>query len=149
MSEYLVAKLSELLGKNEYLFVYDVIEFLGWVNIALVIIAGLLFMLRRMNKLIYTNKNATLKKIVKFLSRIHPYIGITLLITAYIHGELALGTIFKVHTGSLAWTIIFIMMLIALIGKRFRIKYWLKLHRTLAILLMFSVLLHLFARNIL
>lgn len=149
MSEYLVSKLSELLGENEYLFVDDVISFLGFLNVVLAVVAVLLFLLRRLNKYGFANKNAFLKKIVKPLSKIHPYIGIALLISAYLHGDLALGTIFKLHTGPLAWWILLLMMLLGTLGKKYRVKNWRKMHQTLAILFVVSVFVHLFARNIL
>lgn len=149
MSEFLVSKLSELLGKNEYLFVYDVIEFLGWLNIVLALIAGALFTLRRINRRFYGNQQPFLKKLNKPLSKIHPYIGFLLIISAYIHGDLALGTMFRIHTGPLAWWIVVLMMLVALIGKKYRIKQWLRAHRTLAVVFLVSIGLHLFARNIL
>ena len=148
MFEPIITKISDIFGLNEYVFLYQVIGFLGWLNVVLVVIAGSLFGLRRLNKYGYGNKNATLKKIVKPLSKIHPYIGSALLISAFIHGDLALGTVFKLHTGPLAGWILLLMMLVALIGKKFRVKHWLKIHRVLAVLFVCAILLHLFARNI-
>ena len=148
MFEPIIAKISDIFGLNEYVFLYQVFGFLGWLNVVLVVIAGSLFGLRRLNKYVYGNKNTTLKKIVKPLSKIHPYIGSVLLISAFIHGDLALGTVFKLHTGSLAGWILLLMMLVALIGKKFRVKNWLKIHRILAVLFVCAILLHLFARNI-
>jgi hypothetical protein len=148
MSEYLVSKLSELLGKNEYFFTQDVIKFLGWFNILLVLIALSQFLLRRVNKYAYGNKNVTIKTLLKPITKIHPYVGVLLLISAYVHGELALGSLFRMHTGPLAWWIVVVMMLVALIGKKYRIKPWLKVHRSLAVLFIVAVLLHLFVRNL-
>jgi predicted ferric reductase len=148
MFEPIIAKISDIFGLNEYVFLYQVFGFLGWLNVVLVVIAGSLFGLRRLNKYVYGNKNTTLKKIVKPLSKIHPYIGSVLLISAFIHGDLALGTVFKLHTGPLAGWILLLMMLVALIGKKFRVKNWLKIHRILAVLFVCAILLHLFARNI-
>jgi hypothetical protein len=149
MSEYLVTKISEWFGLNEYMFLYQVISFLGYLNIVLIVLAGSLFGLRRVNRYVFSNKNTMLKKIVKPLSKLHPIIGVTLLISAYIHGELALGSVFRTHTGSLAWWVLLLMMLVALIGKNFRSTQWLKIHRVLAVLMVISVLLHLFVRNLL
>ena len=147
MSEYLVSKLSELLGKNEYFFTEDVIKFLGWFNLLLVLIALSQFLLRRVNKYAYGNKNVTIKKLLKPIIKIHPYVGALLLISAYVHGDLALS-IFRIHTGPLAWWIVVVMMLVALIGKKYRIKQWLRVHRSLAGLFIVAVLLHLFVRNL-
>ena len=149
MIESLVTKIGVLLGFNEHLFVYQVVEFLGNLNTVLVILAVSLFLLRRVNKHQFQNKNATIKKIVKPLSKIHPVIGILLLLSAFLHGSLALGTIFKIHTGPLAWWVLLLMMLVAMIGKKFKIKNWLTVHRVLAVLMVVSVLLHLSVRNLL
>ena len=149
MSEFLISKLSELLGTNEYFFTEQVIEFLGGLNIVLAVIAIALFTLRRINKHVYANQQPFLKKLNKLLSKIHPYIGFLLIILAYIHGDLALGSMFRIHTGPLAWWILVLMMFVALIGKKYRIKKWLTVHRTLAALFIVSIVLHLFARNIL
>ena len=116
MFEPIIVKISDIFGLNEYVFVYQVVGFLGWLNVVLVVTAGSLFGLRRLNKYVYGNKNTTLKKIVKPLSKIHPYVGSALLISALIHGDLALGTVFKLHTGPLAGWILLLMMLVALIG---------------------------------
>ncbi len=149
MSEFLVSKLSEFFGQNEYLFVYDVISFLGWLNVVLVLIAVSLFTFRRINRYIFANQQPFLKKLNKPLSKIHPYIGFLLIISAYIHGDLALGSMFRIHTGPVAWWILIVMMLVALVGKKYRIKQWLTVHRTLAALFIVFIVLHLFARNIL
>ena len=148
MSEYLVSQLSQLLGKNEYLFVYEVIEFLGWLNILLALIALSLFLLRRLNRYLLNNKNQFIKKLQKPLSKIHPFIGIALLILAYFHGDLALGTLFKIHTGPLAWFILLAMLLLGTLGKKYRVKNWLKIHRVLAAFFVLSIFLHLFFRNL-
>ncbi len=145
MSEYLVSMLSRLLGQNEYLFVSNVISFLGGVNMILALIAGALFTLRRAQRHLFANKNAFLKTLLKPLSKIHPSIGIALLFTAYVHGDLALGTLFKVHTGPLIWWILLVMMIVALAGKQFRIKSWIQIHRILAGVFAFSIILHLLA----
>jgi predicted ferric reductase len=149
MGDFLVAQLSKLLGTDEFTLMYQLIEVLGIVNIVLTVLAALLFSLRRINKYAFSNKNAALKKIVKPLSKAHPIIGFLLLISAYLHGDLALGSMFRVHTGPLTWWVLLVMMLVAMIGRRFKIKNWIKIHRVLAIIMALSVLLHLFARNIL
>lgn len=145
MSELFVSLLSRLLGVNEYLFVYDVISFLGGVNVLFAMVAGSLFILRRVNRRVLANENAFIKKLLKSLSKVHPYIGGILLVTAYVHGDLALGTLFKIHTGPLIWWLLFAMMFVALAGKKYRVKPWLKVHRILAACVAFSIILHLTA----
>ncbi len=149
MSEYFVSKLGQFVGANEYLFVSDVISFLGWLNVTLLLLAGALFTLRRINRYGFHNRNGFIRKIVKLLRTLHPYIGVLLLLSAYIHGDLALGTIFTIHTGSLVLLIVVVMMLVATAGRKYRMKLWMKIHRTLALALFVAGFLHLFARNLL
>jgi len=130
------------------LYEYQIIGWLGRLNIILTLIAALLFTFRRVNKRLFNSKNTTIKKVIKFLSKMHPFTGIILVITALIHGYMALDTIFKVHTGPIAWFIIFLMMLVALFGKKYKIKNWLKFHKGLAVLFLIAILFHIFARNI-
>ena len=150
MDEFLISKFVDPYTSEWYML----IEVLGITNIVLVVLALSLFTLRRINKHVFSNKNVAIKNIVKPLSKIHPIVGILLLISAYIHGDLAfdgdwlLGSIFRVHTGPLAWWVVLVMMLVATIGKRFRVKNWIKAHRILAIVMIVSVGLHLFVRNL-
>jgi len=150
MAEWLISKFVDPYTSEWYML----IRVLGITNIVLVLLALSLFILRRINKHVFSNKNATIKKIVKPLSKIHPIIGILLLISAYTHGDVAfdgdwlLGSIFRVHTGPLAWWIVLVMLLVATIGKKFKVKNWLKVHRTLAVVIIVSVVLHLYVRNL-
>ena len=65
MFEPIIAKISDIFGLNEYVFLYQVIGFLGWLNVVLVVTAGSLFGLRRLNKYAYGNKNTTLNSIIR------------------------------------------------------------------------------------
>jgi len=149
MGEYLVSILSKLLGTNDYLLTNDTIEFLGGLNILLAIIALSLFLLRRLNRHLLKNKNPFIKQVQKPLSKAHPFIGVAMLFFAYLHGDLALGTLFRIHTGPLVWFVLFVMMLVGTLGKKYRLKNWLKIHRSLAAVLVLSIFLHLYLRNIL
>ncbi len=123
------------------------IRILGWFNIALVGVSFLPFLLRRFRKYVLKKPNKHLNAILKFLSKIHPFIGITLLITSFLHGYLALGTI-KLHTGYVAWFLVLVMFSIRVWGKVSKSRYWMSLHRAVAMLLLLALLLHIFARSI-
>lgn len=133
----------------DFLVLYAIARWFGRLNIILALVAAALFACRRINKHVFANKNATLKKVIPWLSKMHPYIGISLVISAFIHGEAALGTIFRVHTGPMAWGIVGLMMVVALVGKKYQIKHWLQVHRSLAILLIIAILVHRVALNLL
>ena len=123
------------------------IRALGWFNIALIGVSFLPFILRRFRKHVLKKPNKQLNAILKFLSKIHPFIGMALLITSFIHGYLAVGLI-RLHTGYVAWFLIVVMFAIRVWGKVSKSRYWLSLHRAVAMLLLLALLLHIFARNI-
>ncbi len=146
MSEYLFI---DVFGFDEYLFIPRLVSWLGVFNVLLVCVAGLLFLVRRVNRYAFSNQNAALKNTIKPLQKIHPYVGGILLVAAYIHGDLTfVNHVFQVHTGPLIWWILLVMMLLGTLGKKIRVKKWLTFHRGLAVLMIASVLLHLFARNL-
>ena len=74
MAEWLISKIVDPYTSEWYM----IIKVLGITNIVLVLLALSLFTLRRINKHVFSNKNATIKKIVKPLSKIHPNIGMML-----------------------------------------------------------------------
>jgi predicted ferric reductase len=87
---------------------------------------------------------------MKPLSKIHPVVGVTLVATALAHGWLALGTLFALHTGPLLMLLLIAMMLVATLGKQYKMKNWIKIHRTLDLLLVLTIIVHiLMAKNIL
>jgi hypothetical protein len=148
MGDFLVAQLSKLVGIDEFTLTYRLIAWLGTLNIILTLLAASLFALRRLNKSVFGNKNALLKRIVKPLSKLHPIIGMLLLISAYLHGELALGSVFRIHTGALAWFLLVAMLVVVAIGKRVKLKNWIVAHRALAVMMAAAVVVHLYARNL-
>ena len=74
MAEWLISKIVDPYTSEWYM----IIKVLGITNIVLVLLALSLFTLRRINKHVFSNKNAAIKKIVKPLSKIHPNIGMML-----------------------------------------------------------------------
>ncbi len=123
------------------------VDFLGWFNVVLIAVALSMVVLRRTNRYFYKNKNATLRKLSTYTSKLHPYIGMLVILTGFIHGTMALGT-FRIHTGWITWVIICIMAVIAVVGKQLKVQNWVQFHRSLGILLILSIFLHIFYRNI-
>ncbi|MDF2616725.1 MAG: hypothetical protein K0Q47_1380, partial [Sedimentibacter sp.] len=52
-----------------------------------------------------------LKKTVTYLAKAHKYFGFVLLITAFVHGYMALGTI-RLHTGVILWVWVLIQVIL-------------------------------------
>ena len=150
MGNYLVSLMSKMTGLNAYSLTEGMIGFFGWLNVLLAMIAVSVFTLRRVNKRFYANKHALIKNLLKPLAKFHPYVGGALLFFGYLHGDLALPrSVFRAHTGPLIWWILLAMLLVATLGKTYKLKHWLVIHRALAGTCVVAIFLHLFFRNLL
>lgn len=121
---------------------------LAWINFALLILASLLFLSRRLFKKLSNKKSPLglfLRRIMPLLKAVHPLLGLSFIVIGFIHGYLALGGI-MFHSGLLVWLTALLMGLIAGVGKTVKPlqKHWLKLHRPLALLLWGLFLFHYF-----
>jgi len=141
--------LAGLFTIDEYTLSFMITRWAGRLNLLLMLVALSPFFFRRINKYFYHHKNPAIRKLLKPLSKRHPIVGITLLFSAFIHGHFALGSVFRWHTGPLAFWILFLMMLLVLFGGKYKLKGWLTIHKSLAIGFILSAGLHLLARNIL
>lgn len=119
---------------------------LGFINALLLTLLLSPFLLRRINKLIYQNKNKALKKSAASLSKMHMYFAYILLATAFTHGYMALGTI-RLHSGYLLWLLVFIQVIWGNIFKKIKKPYMLKIHRTVGLSSLLLLLFHLLQVN--
>lgn len=115
---------------------------LSVINILLLIDLLLYPMLLSYNKKYARGKNKKLNQFIKFGRKIHPYIGLLLIITGSIHGFLKLGGQFIFHTGSLLLILLILNGLLGLIYKRSRKRSLAKLHRFIGLLILFAFALH-------
>lgn len=116
---------------------------LGMIGSAIIICNFMLFLSRRINRRFYNNKNSMLQQISGGLRLPHPFLGAAALLAGIMHGYL-MGGFIQFHTGTFILAVLAVMGLAAAIGRRFRIRDWIKAHRTgaafLAILLLFHFL---------
>lgn len=120
---------------------YFIWKNLGWVNISLLVLIIMHFVLRRVNKLAYKNKNQLLRKLSTIMSKIHPYLTGLLLVTAFLHGFNLAGGI-RLHSGYIAFTAILLQSIFGVLVKFKKKKPILIAHRTIGLLLIISVLFH-------
>ena len=81
--------------------------FLGWLNVAFLVIMMAPYWLRFLNKRVLHLKDGAYGKTVKVLRAIHKPLGLSILTIALLHGYLALGAL-RLHTGSILWMVLFI-----------------------------------------
>lgn len=120
---------------------YYFLKILGWVNISLLTLVISHFILRRINKAGFGNKNKTIRKISVFMSKIHPYIAGLLLISAFFHGFNLIGGI-RLHSGFIAFFAILVQMTFGVLVKYTKKKPILIIHRFAGLLLVAAVITH-------
>ena len=115
---------------------------IGWINIVALVVMTSPYWLRLINKYVFKNKNKALVRAAKALRAIHKPLGLVLVAAVIVHGFLALGTL-RLHTGTLA--AIMLIVTVALGGTFYFLKKkpLLVAHRTMALLLVLLVLVHL------
>lgn len=120
---------------------YYFFKYLGWVNITLLVLIITHFILRRVNKYGFKNKNKLLRRISIFMSKIHPYITGLLLISAFFHGYNLAGGI-RFHSGYIAFAAILLQACFGALVKFKKKKSILITHRIIGLILVASVLAH-------
>lgn len=117
-------------------------KFFGWLN---VILLGLLispYILNSLNRRFFNIKNSEFRKIIKYLRNIHKPLGLALLASGILHWYLGLGK-FKIHTGSILYTFVFITAALGGSFYRLKKKNLFVLHRTFALITVGLFLFHL------
>ena len=94
------------------------------------------------NKKVIKGKNKNLNKALKMGRKIHPYVGITLVVSGFIHGYLKLGGQLMFHTGSLLLTALAINGVLGFIYKKKKKKNLAKFHRIIGFVIVGLFLLH-------
>ena len=121
-------------------------KFLGYLNIALIVVITAPYWLRKLNEWFFHTKKPGFQKLLKGLRRLHKPLALLLLVDVALHGYLALGG-FRWHTGTVA---ALGFLLTALFGLLFYLRKkpaLLKWHKALALLSVLLVAIHLLWPN--
>ncbi|MEX1376040.1 MAG: hypothetical protein AB1Z23_01075 [Eubacteriales bacterium] len=111
---------------------------LGWTNVTIAALMLLPFVLVKFIK----NKDGALKKIQKVLLKMHRPLSGLLLVSAIVHGYLALGT-FALHTGTLLVISLVVSGIFASIFIMKKKKIFFNLHRMMASIFIVLLFVHL------
>lgn len=115
---------------------------LGWVNVGLVAVMLLPFALRVLSG--KGKKSAAYIKTSKFLRTLHKPLGVVLLVSAAVHGFLALGVL-RLHTGTIAGALLLITVALGAVFFTSRKKGVFAWHKTAALVFVILLLVHLIA----
>lgn len=124
-------------------------KFFGWLNVVLLIIQLAPYLLVRLNKQFLKTKNETYLNITKVLRKYHKQTGALLVITGLIHGYLALGGRLRLHTGTVLYLAIILSAIVGFGFYQKKQKQLLKVHRTLALLIVLLFMVHFLIPNLL
>ena len=116
---------------------------LGCLSVAILGVLVSPFVLNYINKNILNSKSKSIKKVVKFLRKLHKPLGITLAVVAIVHGYLALGSI-RLHTGTILYTSILITAALGGSFYRLKKKNLFKWHKRFAMISFILFLVHFF-----
>ncbi len=122
-------------------------KILGYINIALVVIITAPFWLRTLNKWTVKTKDKRFLDLIKFLRKLHKPLGIALALIVAWHAYLALFGTFRLHTGLLAYVSFLATVTVGGIYYRKKGKTLFKVHKTLAMVSVSLVLIHLLWPN--
>ncbi|MBN2880379.1 MAG: hypothetical protein JXN65_12205 [Clostridia bacterium] len=111
---------------------------LGWINVGIVVILLIPFVILKGVK----NKDSFLFKLKKFLSKFHRPLGALLVVSAVVHGYLALHKI-ALHTGTLVAVAALITMFVGGMFISMKKKPILTLHKVLGMVLVVLLVVHL------
>ena len=119
---------------------------LGWINLVLILFMGSIFPIKKMYQ---KHKTKKLLDLYKTIRKIHPFMGLTIIIIGIIHGYMQLNTI-RIHTGTLILLMVILMGSVALLGPRIKIlkRNWRFIHRNMGFLLLGTLVIHLFFNSL-
>lgn len=120
---------------------------LGWINFSLFMLITSPFWISFVGRRVHA-KGARYVKLLSTIRRIHKPLGVLLLGTAFVHGTLMLGGI-SLHTGLLVALAIAFIVALGAVYYRTRKKAAFKAHRTLALVCLGLLLVHLIFPNLL
>ena len=117
-------------------------KFLGFLNIALIVLITAPYWVRKLNQWFFHSKSGRYTKLMKGLRACHKPAAVVLLISILAHGWLALGA-FSLHTGTVAAASFLLTALFGLLFYLLHKKGLLQWHRALALISVLLVCIHL------
>lgn len=112
--------------------------FLGWMNVLLIFLLVFVYIGRMLDKYVFSGRpikfyGSTLKKLIKISSQWHIYLAILLIISAGLHGYLALGGYLYPHSGYFLFLAILLSGINGILFKKFKKKNLFLAHKLSAI----------------
>lgn len=116
---------------------------LGWISVALAVLATSPYWLRTLNSWTLKSKDKRFMKLLKFLRKWHKLAGLILIAVAAVHGLWAVGWRIKLHTGSLVYLSFLLTVALGAVHFFKKDKRAFKGHKVMALVSFLFFLLHL------
>ncbi|MEL7603419.1 MAG: hypothetical protein AAGU77_09720 [Bacillota bacterium] len=117
---------------------------LGYLNAALFVLITSPYWLRRVNQWALHIRSAGFMKLLKLLRAMHKPLAALLLISAAVHGYLALGSL-RPHTGSLVFLVLLVTGSLGLASYKKKKPSLFKWHKGMALVVAALIALHILA----
>lgn len=113
---------------------------LGWVNVGVVAVMLLPFAMRVLSG--KGKKSTRYIKTVRFLRALHKPLGVALLVSAAVHGYLALGAL-RLHTGTIAGALLLVTVVLGAVFFTAKKKGLFAWHKIAALVFVILLIVHL------
>jgi len=114
----------------------------AWIAVALAFILTVIWGLRLLYK---KTKIAWIQKLNKALRRHHKLIGMLLIVTALVHGLFSSDKVLSLNWGTANWVVSILLGLSWMLRKKLHLKkWWIYIHRSLTILFVGVLVIHVF-----
>lgn len=123
-------------------------KFFAWLNVALLVVQLIPYVLGFLNRHVPATKIPAVRGLNKAFRKFHKQTGALLLVTSLIHGYLALGGVFRLHTGTILFGAILLAAIVGFGFYRKKEKQLIKVHRTMALVIVALFLVHYFTPNL-
>lgn len=118
--------------------------FFAWLSVIALGIVLVPYVMNFLNRKLLKTKNETYRKTLKFFRKLHKPAGILFVIAAYIHGYMVMGTVFRLHTGSLLYLFVLSTAILGVVFYKRKRRPWFRWHKITALISVILFLLHFF-----
>lgn len=118
----------------------ELYQILGWLNVFVYISLTIKVPLKEINKKL---RNRNLAKLIGFLAKYHKYLGVFMIIIAFVHAYI-LGALFRFNSGTLVLIGVILTAIFGILIRVIRNKLVLTIHKFLSIIVLILMINHIY-----
>lgn len=116
----------------------------GWLSVIALGVVLVPYVMNFTNRKFLKTKNKNYRNTLKFFRKLHKPAGIVFAVVAFIHGYMIMGTIFRLHTGTLLYASVLATGILGAIFYKKKKRPLFKWHKITALITALLFLLHFF-----